>query len=771
MAENTIKIEIKDDGRPVERKPSLPVGSFAGTSSSASLSTGQLPRPQPPVSQPPRTDESPLTRVVADLVNTLRAQGSSVSRVDEPIELDASKIRPIEPPKPGTEQKSESTEVEPQQPAVPKAEPQQPPASSPRTTRERIDKRDATKLLDGQENIDLANNAFTEDVKRRIAEAIAEGAKVVMRTDGGKRRVELDGDMRDLATGKQLSATLLLLDQTGKEFIEIIRKAKNETAKRKGEDKSTEQPATTYPPRGKAVSSAVPDSEDSASLPEPMESESAPANQSPVRSEKPQPTVADADIELDASKPRGTGPSFDPSAEPIYIAPRPEQRLDDFQLDASKGAKFKVDDDEPSPIIDPKTKTKPHRIGDDEDEIELDASKPPKAKPSEANDPTGQSQPVPKWIQIFNDIAEKLAKNLLTVKEAQERIDRLVASRRDDITDTMRQTGQLQTGDDPADVLKKAALEQAKNAGATPQVGKADRPVAMPKSYEQDAADRDKKAADFRKKLDEQDRQAEQKRKDAEDARQQRNDRFARQVGAVNTGLYAGLQGGATAKVGAAVQIAGSGLLGSGAAAAAGGPVGIAAVGGAAAIDAMAEAAKRAKRFLDEYAERGERLKGFSSEISTASALAQVARLQADIREAQRGKKEFAGAIDAQARFDIAFREALQPLERVGARLMASILNDLVPLMKRLKKAAENGERMYDVLVAIKDVLTLSRTPTGAAADLLRREQERIREREAEERAPADILENFFRALGPDPVPAAPAFPPGAFDPAAGGRP
>jgi hypothetical protein len=457
---------------------------------------------------------------------------------------------------------------------------------------------------------------------------------------------------------------------------------------------------------------------------------------------KPQPATAkigpsDSGIELDAAKlPRKPEPTFDPFRPNVLPSPKIGRSDADIELDAAKAVKFDM----------PADASQKAKIADPAADIQLDAAKLDAQAAKIGSTIRDKIYGDPKWLASFEDITDKLARNLLTVQEAQDRIDRLVNSRREEITDQLRGSGVIGVGGDAAEALKQEAMRAAKESGATPQVTakKDETPTPLTMGF------KDRYQGNFRSWMDDANSVLADRKKDASEAEklaQERNERFAGQVSAVNTGLRAGLQGGATAKIGAGVQVAASGLLGGQAAAMAAGPIGIAAVGAAAAIDTLASAAKSAKQFLDNFAERGEELRGFNSDIATASAIAKVERLQADIRESQRSGREFTGAIESRNRFDIAFREVMQPLERVGARIMTAILNDLTPLLKKMVIGAEKVEDMYDALLALKDILSLQKTPQEAADEFTKKMLDRMNERANAANGPANLLDDFFRLL------------------------
>lgn len=411
-------------------------------------------------------------------------------------------------------------------------------------------------------------------------------------------------------------------------------------------------------------------------------------------------------LELDASK-LARGPQFDPDAMSKLVDRILEDRksADSIELDASKGAKFDLGDDSP---------VKKNMAEDIAAGIELNLDriigrrdKPVGIGPLRdlerwpAKDATQRDDDSPKWLKTYDEITDKLAKRLLTVQEAQDRIDRLVAGRRDEITDWMRSQGQLGVNEDAADKLKRSAVDEV--SPFSPIVGRKVRPIAAPISFEQEQQLQLARDEDAKKWRAEREQKARERAEDAERERLRQNQKFGGQVQAINTGLLATISGGPTAKVGAAVQIGASGLLGSGVAAAAAGPIGMAAIGAAGAIGALALAAAKAKENLDAFADRGRELKGFNAEIAVAAAVADVAKMQADIKEANKGGKEFAGAISASSKLDIAIREAMQPLERVGAKLLTLIAQDLTPIIEKIGQKLEKIEGMYDAIVAVKE--------------------------------------------------------------------
>jgi hypothetical protein len=477
--------------------------------------------------------------------------------------------------------------------------------------------------------------------------------------------------------------------------------------------------------------------DDSPAKPQPATAKIGPTDAEVANSAAKMPRVDDG-IELDASKvARKPEPTFDPFRPNVLPSPKIGPQTDaDIELDAAKVVKFDM----------PADASQKAKIADPAAGLELDSAKLDAQAAKIGSTIRDKIDGDPKWLASFEDITDKLARNLLTVQEAQDRIDRLVNSRREEITDQLRGSGVIGVGGDAAEALKQEAMRAAKESGATPQVTakKDETPTPLTMGF------KDRYQGNFRSWMDDANSVLADRKKDASEAEklaQERNERFAGQVSAVNTGLRAGLQGGATAKIGAGVQVAASGLLGGQAAAMAAGPIGIAAVGAAAAIDTLASAAKSAKQFLDNFAERGEELRGFNSDIATASAIAKVERLQADIRESQRSGREFTGAIESRNRFDIAFREVMQPLERVGARIMTAILNDLTPLLKKMVIGAEKVEDMYDALLALKDILSLQKTPQEAADEFTKKMLDRMNERANAANGPANLLDDFFRLL------------------------
>jgi hypothetical protein len=348
---------------------------------------------------------------------------------------------------------------------------------------------------------------------------------------------------------------------------------------------------------------------------------------------------------------------------------------------------------------------------------------PPPAPPASAGPPPpgrpagpGTRDVLADAMQATQDVRDKLARGVLTLEEAFERVERVIAKNRDTLTDLLRDRGRITTGETAQDYFRRQVESTAEQAGALPTAARVPLPVAArPDDFKPAAPGMRKKVAAF---FEGQEADEEKREKEKEQRRQQQ----LRDVAAgVRTMVQAPGVGG---KAAGALQIAGSGALGEGAAAfaAAAGPVGAAlaiaeAVKGAirqgaatfkegmqeagavakkvasndglgAALDAAdkfatvaetvypasilyAEALKVGVAGVREFNEvvgafvrRGEQLAGYNGTLATASAQAETRQLMADIREANRLGPDYAKLIDAQSRLQTTMQDAFLPLKQ-----------------------------------------------------------------------------------------------------------
>ena len=101
------------------------------------------------------------------------------------------------------------------------------------------------------------------------------------------------------------------------------------------------------------------------------------------------------------------------------------------------------------------------------------------------------------------------------------------------------------------------------------------------------------------------------------------------------------------------------------------GPVGMAAAAG---LQAGAFAVKAFIQTVNAFVERGRELARFDARLAMASGLADVKRLQADIREAQKLGDGMSRLIEAQADAEVAIRELVLPIKQFIVESLADIM-------------------------------------------------------------------------------------------------
>jgi hypothetical protein len=93
-------------------------------------------------------------------------------------------------------------------------------------------------------------------------------------------------------------------------------------------------------------------------------------------------------------------------------------------------------------------------------------------------------------------------------------------------------------------------------------------------------------------------------------------------------------------------------------------------------LNALSEAAQAARNVMRAFVERGRELAAYSGPLAAASARADVARLLADVREAQSPLgDQMARLIENEARVEIAVREGLAPLKLIMLQALNAVLD------------------------------------------------------------------------------------------------
>ena len=108
---------------------------------------------------------------------------------------------------------------------------------------------------------------------------------------------------------------------------------------------------------------------------------------------------------------------------------------------------------------------------------------------------------------------------------------------------------------------------------------------------------------------------------------------------------------------------------------------------------------------------RSRELSGYSGGVAAANAQAEIRKLQADIREAQKIGPELARITKLEADLDITIREALVPVKKVSAEKVA-VAMDL--LIRALQKWLDGVKKEFASKVSYATGLAPPATTTSA---------------------------------------------------------
>lgn len=405
------------------------------------------------------------------------------------------------------------------------------------------------------------------------------------------------------------------------------------------------------------------------------------------------------------------------------------------------------------------------------------------------------------------DYAKRVAAKLLTYDEALGELAKAVKARGVGLTEALRGAGRIGLEAKATDYYAGQFRDQVRDAGlpvaanATEQLKPSDlRPVAMPKPNRPVG----------RVVQTKEEREAEEKA-----AEQRRSNLLLAGIGAQNT--LGG--GGVGQKAAGAVQLAGAGLFGPGAAAAAGGPAGAAvqlagvitdlvdgairsmgqttraglrtagdvgtsiarndgqaafAKGVDGAADVLAKipiagtaAAEGLKTFtaalsvsrevLGAFAERGRELRNYNGPIAAAAAIADVKKLQMDMAEANRFSAQYVKLIEAETRVNAAWRRATDPIRM---RIMEFLANRVAPWLERIGERVEKGANMLEMLGVMVDNLDklANLDFDGFAGDIKKKMKDiddELKKRNQPVEAGMQAVESWYTALDKLELPAA----------------
>ena len=107
----------------------------------------------------------------------------------------------------------------------------------------------------------------------------------------------------------------------------------------------------------------------------------------------------------------------------------------------------------------------------------------------------------------------------------------------------------------------------------------------------------------------------------------------------------------------------------------------------AAQIRAMMAVIQAYQQVAQAFIDRGRELSGYQGDLAQATAIADVRRLQADIREAQELGPAIARLTDAQSRADAELRELLLPIKE-------AIIQEMIPILELIASALRGLNRM-----------------------------------------------------------------------------
>ncbi len=113
-------------------------------------------------------------------------------------------------------------------------------------------------------------------------------------------------------------------------------------------------------------------------------------------------------------------------------------------------------------------------------------------------------------------------------------------------------------------------------------------------------------------------------------------------------------------------------------------------------------------------AERGRELAGYNADLAYANAMADVRKLEADIREADRIGKSTGSLTDTMSRFDTAKQTVATEIEASLSKVLDKFLTPLVPLAEKVADFVEEyGPALEAAAGAFADV------PVGAIGSMI----------------------------------------------------
>lgn len=404
------------------------------------------------------------------------------------------------------------------------------------------------------------------------------------------------------------------------------------------------------------------------------------------------------------------------------------------------------------------------------------------------------------------DYAKRVAAKLLTYDEALSELSKAAKARGVGLTEALRGAGKIGLESKAADYYAGQFRDQVRDAGlpvpatATEPLKASDlRPVAMPKPNRPVA------------QVVETKEQRESREKDEE---KRRNNLL---LAGIATQNLAG--GGIGQKAAGAVQLAGTGMLGQGAAKAAGGNVGAAVqlagvitdlvdgairsigqgarsgvrtagdigtsvarndglaaftkgVDGAADVlakvpiagTAAAESLRTfttvlstAREVIGAFADRGRELRMYSGPIAQAAAQADVKKLLLDMAEANRFSAQYVKMIEAESRVNAAWRRASDPIR---VRIMEFLASKVAPWMERIGERVEKVANAMEIVgVMVDNVEKLAKLDfEGFAGDIKKKMKDiddELKKRNQPVEAGMQAVESWYTALDKLQLPAA----------------
>lgn len=161
---------------------------------------------------------------------------------------------------------------------------------------------------------------------------------------------------------------------------------------------------------------------------------------------------------------------------------------------------------------------------------------------------------------------------------------------------------------------------------------------------------------------------------------------------------------------------------------------------------------------VNAFVDRAREISQYNGQLAGATAMADVRRLMADIKEANEVGPEMARLVDSQARFEVALRDLLLPIKEVIVGVLANALEKIAGTMEGI---SAKSEAMVAVMTGILEVINLVKNfnPKAAAEktqqvlDDIRKLTTRIAEKD--DIKDADALFGNLLALGggPDSAP------------------